>query len=96
MAENKKKKKERKGHVFGDESEKHSDTNIAKMPKRKVNNQAKRQWKHDKCWSMEKKKKMKEKNYFKRHDDVSESHIPDGFVANKSPHIAVNHWYHRI
>ena len=76
---------------LGDELEQHSDANVAKMPKRKVNNQAKRQWKHNKHWLIEKKKKMKEKNYFKHHDDVLESYIPYGFVANKSPHIIVNH-----
>ena len=35
----------------------------------------KRQRKHDKRWSMKKKKAMKEKKYFKQHDEILETNI---------------------
>ena len=69
---------------------------ISKVAKRYANNQSMRQWKYDKRWSVRRKEKMKAKKYFKNHDDILDTHIPYGPVANKSPHIIINHWYHRL
>ena len=68
----------------------------SKVAKRYANSQSMRQWKYDKRWSVRRKEKMKAKKYFKNHDDILDTHIPYGPVANKSPHIIVNHWYHRL
>ena len=88
---------------------KKSDGNIITAGKRKIDKhkddeagkryqsrQAMRQWKYDKRWSMKRKDKIKTRKYFKNHDDILEAHIPYGSTANKSPHIMVNHWYHRL
>ena len=55
-----------------------------------------RQWKYDKHWSVRRKELMKARKYFKNHDDILETHIPYGPIANKSPHIMVNHLYHGL
>ena len=46
--------------------------------------------------SMRKKKLIKESKYFKQHDEIVNTHIPRGLGANKSPHIILKQWYHRI
>ena len=45
---------------------------------------------------MKKKKAMKEKKYFKQHDEILETNIPYGFDATKSPHVVLHKWYHRF
>ena len=64
-----------------------------KVAKRYTSNQSMRQWKYDKHWSVRRKELMKARKYFKNHDDILETHIPYGPIANKSPHIMVNHLY---
>ena len=61
-----------------------------------TSNQSMGQWKYNKRRSVRRKKLMKARKYFKNHDDILEMHIPYGPIANKSPHIMVNHWYHRF
>ena len=58
--------------------------------------QKKRQWKHDKRHSLQWKKQRKYDKYFKIHDSILETHIPHGPTANKSPHIIIKKWYHRV
>ena len=58
--------------------------------------QKKRQWKHDKRHSLRRKKEKKYDKYFKTHDSILETHIPHGPTANKSPHIIIKKWYHRV
>ena len=58
--------------------------------------QKKRQWKHDKRHSLQRKKERKYDKYFKTHDSILETHIPHGPMANKSPHIIIKKWYHRV
>ena len=67
-----------------------------KVAKRYTSNQSMRQWKYDKHWSVRRKELMKARKYFKNHDDILETHIPYGPIANKSPHIMVNHLYHGL
>ena len=61
-----------------------------------VPNKINRRRKYDKRISMKKKKLLKEKKFFRQHDDVMNTHIPHGIEANASPHIVVNQWFHRI
>ena len=58
--------------------------------------QKKRQLKRDKKHSLKRKKQMKYDKYFKTHDSILETHIPHGPTANKSPHIIIKKWYHRV
>ena len=46
--------------------------------------------------SAKRKKEIKHEKYFKKHDNILESHIPYGPTANKSPHIIIKKWYHRV
>ena len=55
-----------------------------------------RQSKFDKQMSMKKKKLLKEAKYFGQHNEIVNTHIPYGFQADKSPHIILKQWHHRI
>ena len=68
----------------------------SKVAKRFTSKQSMRQWKYDKRMSVRRKETIKARKYFKNHDDILNTHIPYGPMANKSPHIMVNHWFHRI
>ena len=46
--------------------------------------------------SNERKKAMKEKKYFKQHDEILETNIPYGFDATMSPHVVLHKWFHRF
>ena len=61
-----------------------------------IKRQDRRQTVHDKRRSVKCKKMMKERKYFRQHDDILESNIPYGFDATKSPHIVLYKWYHQI
>ena len=68
---------------------------IAEHPDSKLK-QKNRQWKRDKQHSLKRKQVRKYDKYFKTHDSILETHIPHGPVANKSPHIIIKKWYHRV
>ena len=72
------------------------DISTSEVAKRHTSNQSMRQWKHDKRRSVRRKELMKARKYFNNHDDILETHIPYGPITNKSPHIMVNHWFHRL
>ena len=64
--------------------------------KAEQNNAKKRSLKWGKKRSMKKKKKEKERDYFRREDQILTSSIPHGTAANKSPHILINLWHSRM
>ena len=61
-----------------------------------IKRQERRQTVYDKRMSVKHKKMMKERKYFRQHDDILESNILYSFDATKSPHIVLFKWYHQI
>ena len=75
---------------------KENESNIQQKKETNIPQKKDRRHKYDKRISMKKKRLLKEKKYFKQHDDVMNTNIPHGNEANASPHIVVNQWFHRI
>ena len=61
-----------------------------------VSSSKKRVHRRDKKMSEKNRRKKKGERFWEKEDRILDSHIPYNGISNRSPHILINKWYHRL